>query len=59
MCCRGQVWFHIFGWNKRLNPCVEANWATMTEESCLAEQTFDYSIHGKIGKAVGKTVSKA
>ena len=27
------------------------------EQSCLADPTFDESIHGEVEKAVGKTVS--
>ena len=26
------------------------------EQSCLADPTFDESVHGEVGKAVGKTV---
>ena len=26
------------------------------EQSCLTDPTFDESVHGKVGKAVGKTV---
>ena len=26
------------------------------EQSCLADPTFDESIHGEVGKAIGKTV---
>ena len=26
------------------------------EQSCLADLTFDESVHGEVGKAVGKTI---
>ena len=29
------------------------------EQSCLADPTFDESVNGKVGKAVGMTVRKA
>ena len=29
------------------------------EQSCLVDPTFDESIHGEVGKAVGMTVGKA
>ena len=29
------------------------------EQSCLADPTFNESVHGEVGKAVGMTVGKA
>ena len=29
------------------------------EQSCLADPTFDESVHGEVGKDVGKIVGKA
>ena len=42
-------WMHVPGQTEQ----------SEAEQSCLADPTFDESVHGEIGKAVGKTVRKA
>ena len=37
---------HVWGQTEQLEA----------EQSCLTDPTFDESVHGEVGKAVGKTV---
>ena len=41
-------WMHVPGQTKQ----------SEAEQSCLADSTFDESVHGEVGKAVGKIVGK-
>ena len=42
-----------------MDACVGQTEQSGAEQSCLADPTFDESVHGEVRKAVGETVGMA